>query len=172
MRILLINGSSRSDGLNGAVLRAVRDDLPRDAVVETLDLFAFPLFDPGAEAPQAVQAEREKVRLADRVVVSTPEYNYGIPGPLKNALDWLSRPAYKSVFAGKPVAVLSASPSPVGGARVQLALQTVLGGMVANVHPSPAVTIGGPLAARDEEGNLASDEARSRISRLVRGFIG
>ena len=111
------------------------------------------------------------VREAAGVVIVTPEYNYGIPGGLKNALDWLSRPGFKSVFAGKRVAVLSVSPSVTGGVRAQGALKTVLGGMVAQVFPFPEVCLAGALAARGDDGGLADAGSRERVAGLVQAFV-
>lgn len=182
LALALFTGSLRPDGVSAAVTHSVKAALP--AHVQTVDVAfgGFPLYDPrlhlgplgspdGADLPEPVRTAYFAVREAAGVVIATPEYNYGIPGPLKNALDWLSRPGFKSVFAGKRVAVISVSPSVTGGVRAQGALKTVLGGMVAQVFPFPEVTLAGAFAARGDDGGLADAGSRERVATLVNAFV-
>src|SRR5690606_23086457 len=99
-----------------------------------------------ADASEVGQAAVDELRAqiggADAVLIATPEYNYSIPGVLKNAIDWTSRPSYRSVWAGKPVGILGASPGAVGTARAQGHLRQVLAGMTAQVSPHPEFALG------------------------------
>jgi chromate reductase len=181
LTLALFTGSLRPDGVSAAAAHSVKSVLPGHLQAVDVAFGGFPLYDPrlhlgplgspdGADLPEPVRSAYRVVRDAAGVIIVTPEYNYGIPGPLKNALDWLSRPGFKSVFAGKRVAVLSVSPSPTGGVRAQGALKTVLGGMVAQVFPFPEVALAGPFAARGDHGGLAEAAARERVAALVNAF--
>jgi chromate reductase, NAD(P)H dehydrogenase (quinone) len=133
MRVLGISGSLRRDSFNGALLRAAAERLPGGAeLVEYDGLGDVPPYDEDVEragAPAAVEALREAVRGADAVLIATPEYNSSIPGQLKNALDWVSRPAGKSALNGKPAAVVGASTGMFGAVWAQAELRKVLGAM-------------------------------------------
>jgi chromate reductase len=134
MRVLGISGSLRRGSFNGALLRAAAERLPAGAeLVELERLGEVPPYDEDVEAagiePEAVRELREAIRAADAVLIATPEYNRSIPGQLKNALDWASRPAGKSVLNGKPAAVLGASTGMFGAVWAQAELRKVLGAM-------------------------------------------
>ncbi len=133
MRVLGLSGSLRSGSLNSALLRAAAERLPAGAeLVEFERLAAIPPYDEDADtepAPDAVRALREAIRGADAVLIATPEYNHSIPGQLKNALDWASRPAGQSALNGKPAAAIGASKSMFGGVWAQAELRKVLGAM-------------------------------------------
>lgn len=180
--LAIFTGSLRPDGVSAATTHSVKAALPAHVQPVDVPFRGFPLYDPrlhlgplgsadGADLPEPVRSAYFQVRDAAGVVIVTPEYNYGIPGGLKNALDWLSRPGFKSVFAGKRVAVLSVSPSVTGGARAQGALKTVLGGMVAQVFPFPEVCLAGAAAARGDDGGLADAGSRERVAGLVTAFV-
>ena len=112
MKILAVSGSLRSESHNGALLRAAAEEAPRDVDIELWNgLKGIPAFDQDDEIdpPLTVEAFRDKVRDADAVLFATPEYNSSIPGALKNALDWASRPIATNVFRNKPVAVIGSS---------------------------------------------------------------
>jgi chromate reductase, NAD(P)H dehydrogenase (quinone) len=133
MRVLGISGSLRRDSFNGALLRAAAERLPGAAeLVEYDSLSEVPPYDEDVEeagAPAAVEALREAVRRADAILIATPEYNSSIPGQLKNAFDWVSRPAGKSALNGKPAAVVGASTGMFGAVWAQAELRKVLGAM-------------------------------------------
>jgi chromate reductase, NAD(P)H dehydrogenase (quinone) len=142
MRVLGISGSLRSGSLNTALLRAAAERLPAGVELVEFDrLGDVPPYDEdidpssssagpgGAEVPEAVRELREAILAADAVLVATPEYNHSIPGQLKNALDWASRPAGQSALNGKPAAAIGASKSMFGGVWAQAELRKVLAAM-------------------------------------------
>jgi chromate reductase, NAD(P)H dehydrogenase (quinone) len=133
MRVLGISGSLRSGSLNSALLRAAAERLPAGAeLVEFERLREVPPYDEDVEleaTPAVVEELRQAVRSADAVLIATPEYNHSIPGQLKNALDWVSRPAGKSALNGKPAAAIGASTGMFGAVWAQAELRKVLGAL-------------------------------------------
>lgn len=165
VKVLGIAGSLRRDSLNKKALRAAQALAPEGVSVEIHDIAAIPLFNADVLAegfPPAVQALREAIAAADAVLIATPEYNFSIPGVLKNAIDWASRPPDQP-FAGKPVAILGASPGRVGTARAQYHLRQMLVFLDAHALNKPEVMIGGAGEVFDEAGEMV-DEA-------TRGFV-
>ncbi|MEX2105716.1 MAG: NADPH-dependent FMN reductase [Solirubrobacterales bacterium] len=140
MRVLGISGSLRRDSLNSALLRAAAERLPAGVeLVEFERLREIPPYDADAELeamPDAVRELREAIRGADAVLVATPEYNHSIPGVLKNALDWASRPAGESALMGKPAAAIGASTGMFGAVWAQAEVRKVLGAMGGRVIES------------------------------------
>jgi chromate reductase len=133
MRVLGISGSLRRDSLNSALLRVAAERLPAGVeLVEFERLRDIPPYDDDAEltgTPDAVAELRQAMRDADAVLVATPEYNHSIPGVLKNALDWASRPAGKSALNGKPAAAIGASTGMFGAVWAQAETRKVLGAL-------------------------------------------
>lgn len=132
MRVLGITGSLRRDSYNHALLREAAERLPAGAeLVEFERLREIPPYDADleAETPMAVAELRRAMREADAVLVATPEYNHSIPGVLKNALDWASRPAGQSALNGKPAAVVGASTGMFGAVWAQAETRKVLGAL-------------------------------------------
>jgi chromate reductase len=133
MRVLGISGSLRSGSLNSALLRVAAERLPAGAeLVEYERLGEIPPYDEDVElaaTPAVVEELRQAVRNADAVLIATPEYNHSIPGQLKNALDWVSRPAGKSALNGKPAAAIGASTGMFGAVWAQAELRKVLGAL-------------------------------------------
>ena len=135
MRVLGISGSLRRDSLNTALLRTAAERLPAGAeLVEFERLREIPPYDADADAepggaPDAVRELREAMREADAVLVATPEYNHSIPGVLKNALDWASRPAGQSALNGVPAAAIGASTGMFGAVWAQAETRKVLGAL-------------------------------------------
>jgi chromate reductase, NAD(P)H dehydrogenase (quinone) len=133
MKVLGLSGSLRRDSHNSALLRTAAERLPAGAELIPFEgLGEIPPYDEDVEAfdlPDAVRELREAIRAADAVLVATPEYNHSIPGQLKNALDWASRPAGQSALNGKPAAVIGASTGMFGAVWAQAELRKVLGAM-------------------------------------------
>ena len=160
--IVGICGSLRGGSINRMALELAGSVMPATMKLDIVDIGAVPLFNGDVLAqgfPPSVADLRERLRRADAVVIATPEYNFSIPGVLKNALDWVSR-GDDQPFAMKPVAILSASPGPVGGARVQYDLRKVLLFMNAMVLAKPEVFIGLAPKKFDAQGVCIDDDTR------------
>lgn len=155
-------GSLRAASLNRMAIHLAGRSMPAGMALEVLDWRDVPVFDGDLFAkglPPAVAALKERIRRADAVLIATPEYNFSIPGGLKNVLDWLSR-GDDQPFALKPVAILTASAGPLGGARVQYDLRKVLLFLNALVLAKPEVFIGGAAAKFDAAGECTDETTR------------
>ncbi|HWK41182.1 MAG TPA: NAD(P)H-dependent oxidoreductase, partial [Croceibacterium sp.] len=122
LRILGIAGSLRAGSLNRALLRAAADLAPAGVTIERFDLMQVPLYNGDVEEagdPPGVAAFKQAIAAADGVLIATPEYNHGVPGVMKNAIDWASRPPRGAPLGGKPVGLIGASPGMTGTARGQ-----------------------------------------------------
>jgi chromate reductase len=166
-------GSLRKASVNRAALRLAGEAMPPSMTLDIVDWREFPVFDGDVFAqglPASVAALRERIRRADGVLIATPEYNFSVPGGLKNAIDWLSR-GDDQPFALKPVAILTASPGPVGGARVQYDLRKVLLFLNAMVLVKPEVFIGGAAGKFDAASGQCTDETtRKFVSAQMEAF--
>jgi chromate reductase len=167
--VLGIAGSLRKDSLNRAALRAAQALAPEGVRVEIFDLDGIPVYNQDDElSPPARVAElKAAVRAADAILFVTPEFNYSIPGVLKNAIDWGSRPYGDSCWQGKPVAVMGASVSPFGSARAQYHLRQFF--VFLDMHPlnKPEVMIGGAAQKFDAAGNLTDERIGKSIQDLL-----
>ena len=166
-------GSLREGSLNRAALLAAVDLAPEGTTIETLGLETIPLYNGDLDVdggPEPVRTFKERIAQADGLLIVTPEYNYSIPGVLKNALDWASRPAYKSVLAHKPVAFFGASMSPLGTARAQSQLKHVLLGTLSEVFPYPEVLVGAAHKKFDESGKLTDAATGEHIAKLLGAY--
>ena len=170
MRLLAISGSLRRDSYNTQLLRAA-GELAADGIeVELYEgLATIPPYDSDEEAlgtPAPVADLKRRIAAADVVLIATPEYNSSIPGQLKNALDWVSRPIKESPFRSKPTAVIGASTSAYGGVWAQAELRKVLGIIGARVVEADVAV---PNAAEhfDAEGRLTNDETREQLAQLL-----
>lgn len=140
-RILIIPGSLRAASASRATARAIVKLVGDAAKCETADLGSLPHYNADVPDDPAVSAFIKSVGDADGVVFVTPEYNYSVPGVLKNAIDWASRPAYDSVFKGKPCFVVSISGGVLGGVRAQAHLKSILNAMLACTHVSKEIVV-------------------------------
>jgi chromate reductase len=174
MELLAIPGSLRRASFNRALLVAAGELVPEGSTLAIEDLREIPLYDgdldDDAHRPASVQALKQRITQADAVLIATPEYNYGIPGVLKNAIDWASRPGYRSPFRDKPVAIVSASPSAVGGARAQGQLKQVLLGMAAEVFPYPEFLVGG-AHGKLVDGRLTDESTRTHLRDMLAALV-
>jgi chromate reductase len=164
MRVLGISGSLRRDSYNTALLRAAAERLPAGVeLVEFDGLREIPPYDADAEleaTPEAVRSLREAIRGADAVLVATPEYNHSIPGVLKNALDWASRPAGKSALMGKPAAAIGASTGMFGAVWAQAETRKVLGALGGRVIESELPIPRAAEAYADGRLNLSPEQSQ------------
>ncbi len=173
VRVLGFAGSLRRDSYNRAALRAAQELLPPGMTLEIFDLAPIPLFNEDVErdgVPMAVKEFKERIAAADALLIATPEYNYSIPGVLKNAIDWASRPPGQSPLIGKPLAIMGASSGYFGSARAQYHLRQVC--VILNMHPvnSPEVFISGAASKFDETGKLTDGMFRDGISKLLKAL--
>jgi chromate reductase, NAD(P)H dehydrogenase (quinone) len=169
VNILGFAGSLRKGSYNKALLRAAAELLPAGAALEIFDLFGITPYNQDLETdpPHSVIEFKAKIRAAGAILIATPEYNYSVPGVLKNAIDWASRPSGDSAWKGKPVAIMSASTGMLGGARAQYHLRQtfVTLNMRCVVQPELIVT----FAAQkfDADGRLADEAARKILQQLL-----
>jgi chromate reductase len=173
LTILGIAGSLRQGSLNRAALRAAQALAPPDARVDVFELDGIPLFNQDAEepAPPRVAELKQKIRAADAILIVTPEYNYSIPGVLKNAIDWASRPYGDSAWEGKPAGIMGASVGTLGTARAQYHLRQVF--VFLNMHPlnRPEVMIAQADKRFDTQGNLTDPSTRDHIRKLLEALV-
>jgi len=173
VKILGFVGSLRKASYNKALMRTAMQLLPEGAKLEVFDLAEFPLFNQDFERtpPEIVKQFKAKIRAADAILMASPEYNYSIPGVLKNAIDWASRPPTDNVFDGKPVAVMSASTSKLGGARMQYHLRQSF--VWLNMYPinRPEFMLANAAAYFDNEGNLKDEDTRNRLKDLLEALV-
>jgi chromate reductase len=167
--ILGIAGSLRSASYNRWTLRAAQKLAPRGVSIEIFELEGIPPYnqDHEKEPPAKVADLKARVRAADAVLLVTPEYNYSIPGVLKNAIDWASRPYGDSAWAGKPVAVMGASIGALGTARAQYHLRQCFVFLDMDPVNQPEVMIGNAAQRFDAQGNLADETSRKLIGDLL-----
>lgn len=159
IRLAAISGSLRAASANTAVLRTLQDAMPQGVQMDLLPIDALPLYNQDMDGPEPLPEVAEfknAIAAADGLVICTPEYNFGVPGVLKNALDWASRPAFASPLKGKPVVMMSASPAFTGGARAQSQLRETLSATLARVLARPPVVIAA-VHTKLQQGRLADD---------------
>jgi chromate reductase, NAD(P)H dehydrogenase (quinone) len=172
IKILGIAGSLRKASFNRAALRAAQGLVPTGATLEILDLPDLPGFNQDNEKspPAAVTDMKVKIRAADAILLVTPEYNYSMPGVLKNAIDWASRPYGDSAWKGKPVAVMGASVGALGTARAQYDLRKCLVFLDMPTVNQPEVMISAAASKFDQGGNLTDQTAKDLIGKLLVGL--
>ncbi len=170
LRFLGIAGSLRRASYNRGLLRAAIDAAPAGVTVTAFDLADLPIFNADVEAdgdPAPVSAFKDAIAAADALLIATPEYNHCVPGVLKNAIDWASRPARRSVLADKPVAIMGASTGRGGTARAQAHLRDGLAYTNGLVLALPEVLVGEAGIKFDAEGNLQDDDTRAEVRDLL-----
>ncbi|TCP14894.1 chromate reductase [Crenobacter luteus] len=164
VRVLGLAGSLRQASYNRALLRAAVELAPPEVALSVADIGAIPLYNEDVYEqgfPEPVIALREAIRRAEAVLIVTPEYNYSVPGVLKNAIDWVSRPP-EQPFDGKPVAIMGASPGMFGSARAQYHLRQTLVSLNARPMSKPEVMVASAHQKFDAHGKLA-DETTARF---------
>ena len=175
-RLLGISGSLRKGSYNTALLRAARERLATGSTLELATLHGIPLYDGDVEAesglPDSVQALKEQVVASDGVLIATPEYNNGIPGVLKNAIDWLSRPPddIPRVFHGRPFALLGASPGGLGTILAQNAWLPVLRTLRADFWSKGRLMVSRAGKVFDGAGSLQDEAIAEQLAKFVSGF--
>jgi len=174
IKILGFAGSLRKSSYNRAILRAAMELLPDDAELEIFDLEGIPPFNQDLEGSpvQRVKDFKAKVKAADAILIATPEYNYSIPGVLKNAIDTASRPYGDNSFQGKPVAVMGASVGMLGSSRAQYHLRQCF--VFLDMYPVNGPEVMVPVAQDkvDKDGRLTDENTREHIAKLIDSLVG
>jgi chromate reductase len=164
-RIVALAGSLRRGSFNRALIHAAQELAPEGMTIESIEIADLPFYNADVEAegdPPSVVALKASLRQADGILIATPEYNDGIPAVLTNVIDWGSRLPGRAPLAGKPVAVMGASPSQIGTARAQLHLRQLLGHVQARVLPPPELLIA-RAHERFDAGLRLEDEGTRRV---------
>lgn len=173
VRILGIAGSLRKMSYNRAALRAAATLIPHGSTLENFHLDGVPPFNEDHEKEFQPRARefKSKVAAADAILIVTPEYNYSVPGVLKNAIDWASRPYGESAWNAKPVGIMGASPGMLGTARAQYHLRQMF--VFLNMFPlnQPKVMIANASEKFDEQGDLKDPQTSEKIKELLEALV-
>ncbi len=173
VHILGFAGSLRKSSFNRALLREALELVPEDARLEVFDLEGIPPFNQDLEnqPPEKVKEFKAKIRGADAILIATPEYNYSIPGVLKNAIDWASRPYGDNALEGKPVALMGASVGMLGTARAQYHLRQTF--VFLNMHPlnRPEVMVPFVNDKINNDGKVTDPKTKEKIRELLESLI-
>lgn len=173
INILAFGGSQRKGSTTFALLREAQRLAPAGVTITVHDISSIPLYNQDLEQnlPPAVVAFKAAVKAADAVLISTPEFNYSVPGSLKNAIDWLSRPYGDNSLDGKPAAIMSASMGQLAGSRAQYHLRQIL--VFLNVHPlnRPEMMVPEALAKFDASGNLTDAKTKEKLAELLVALV-
>jgi chromate reductase len=173
IKILGIPGSLRQASFNRHALKAAQALLPAGAALDIFELGGIPPYnqDLDKQPPAAVVDLKARVRAADAILFSTPEYNYSVPGVLKNAIDWASRPYGDSAWHGKPVAVMGASVGALGSARAQYHLRQCFVFLNMYAVNQPEVLISNAAQRFNERGELTDETSRELIRKLLAELV-
>ena len=173
IRILGIPGSLRRESYNRAALKAATQLAPDGVTIDVFELDGIPGFNQDEEQnpPAKVVEFKKQIRESDAILFVTPEYNYSVPGVLKNAIDWASRPYGDSAWSGKPVAIMGASVGALGSARAQYHLRQIF--VFLNMFPvnQPEVMIANAADRFDAAGNLTHDATKEFIRQLIQNLV-
>jgi len=171
--ILGIAGSLRKQSFNRRLLRAAQELTPEGARIDIFELDDIPSFNQDEEGnpPAKVSELKQRVRSADAILFVTPEYNYSVPGVLKNAIDWASRPYGDSAWNGKPVAIMGASVGTIGTARAQYHLRQMFVFLNMYAVNQPEVMLSNAHKHFDEQGKLTDETAKKLIRQLLEELV-
>lgn len=169
MNIVAISGSLRKDSFNTALLRALQSLAPADMQIEILEIGNLPLYNSDDEAtfPIVAQALKDKIASADGVIIATPEYNRSIPGVLKNAIDWASRPYGQNSFSGKLALTMGVSVGKLGTAVAQSHLKQILTYLDMQVIGQPELYLGPASEIFDAGGNVIDKPTKELLVRAL-----
>ncbi|MFP5349316.1 MAG: NADPH-dependent FMN reductase [Gammaproteobacteria bacterium] len=176
-RIIGIAGSLRRGSYNAALLRAAAESAPANSKIETASIRGIPLYDGDVEAadgiPAAVTQLKDLVAGADALLLVTPEYNHSIPGVLKNAIDWMTRPGadIARVFGNKPVGLIGATPGGLGTAFSQTAWLPVLHTLGTRMYTGRSLYVSNAAKVFDGEGKLVDAAMQQRLRSYLEGFV-
>lgn len=173
LNILGIVGSLRKGSYNHYALKAAAELVPDGTTLSLVELHGLPVFNQDDEMapPASVLEFKRRILAADAILFATPEYNYSLPGCLKNAIDWGSRPYGASAWQGKPAAIIGASIGSFGTARAQYDLRKVLVALDMPVVTQPEIMIGNAAQRFDEDGRLNDEPTRKLIGKLLTALV-
>jgi chromate reductase, NAD(P)H dehydrogenase (quinone) len=172
--VLGIAGSLRQASYNRALLRTATELAPPELNIKIFDLMPIPMYNEDVEAkgdPESVQDFKKAIGETDGLLIATPEYNYGIPGVLKNAIDWASRPPNKSTIYGKPAAIMGTSQGSGGTIRSQLALRQTFLFVEVYAMLKPEILIANSRDKFDAQGNLTDERTRGYLAKFLKSFV-
>jgi chromate reductase, NAD(P)H dehydrogenase (quinone) len=171
MKVLGVGGTLRKGSYSKALLLEVQKLAPEGVVIDITEIGDFPLYNPDIPVPDSVQKFKNAIKEADAILFSTAEYNYSIPGALKNAIDWGSRPYGDNSWENKPVAIMSESIGMLGGVKAQYHLRQTM--IYTNMHPlnKPEVIVGMVKEKFDEQGNLTDEHTKEKIKELIQALV-
>lgn len=175
LRVVGFAGSLRAGSYNGALLRSARELAPAGLAIEIYESIELPLFNEDVEEhgdPEPVAAFKAAIAEADALLIATPEYNYGVPGVLKNAIDWASRPPGRGPLDGKLAAIIGASVSMVGSARAQQQLRQVFAFTNTLAMLQPEVLVSRAHQKFDRDGHLSDEATRRFLRQYLETFHG
>jgi chromate reductase, NAD(P)H dehydrogenase (quinone) len=175
LRVLGFAGSLRAQSYNGALLRSAQELAPAGMAIEIYESIELPLFNEDVEArgdPGPVATFKAAIREADALLIATPEYNYGVPGVLKNAIDWASRPPGRGPLDGKLAGIVGASPGIVGTARAQQQLRQTFAFTNTLAMLQPEVLVGRARDKFDRDGRLSDQATRTFFRQYLETFHG
>lgn len=173
MDILAISGSLRKESTNTKLLHAFMKLAPSGTNIELADISKLPLYDQDDEAayPAPAKAFKDKVDAADAIIIATPEYNRSIPGVLKNAIDWASRPYGTNSFKRKPMLVAGVSSGKIGTAVAQSHLRQILLYLDADILGQPELYLGPSKEVFDEKGGIADDALNEKLAQALEALV-
>ncbi len=173
VKILGIAGSRRRGSYNRLALATAQQLVPEGATLGSFEIDDIPLFNQDDEnpLPASVIAFKDEIRVADAVLFVTPEYNYSVPGVLKNAIDWGSRPPGENAWRGKPVAIMGASVGAFGSARAQYHLRQICTALDMPTVNQPEVMIANAASRFDADGRLTDEKATDLIAKLLARLV-
>ena len=173
MNILGFAGSLRKGSYNRALLREALVLVPAGTNLEIFELDGIPPYNQDLEPsmPEKVKQFKQKIKAADALLIATPEYNHSIPGMLKNAIDWASRPPQDNPFEDKPVAIMSVSTGMLGGARAQYHLRQIF--VFLNMHPinKPQIFVNFAAQKFDSNGKLLDEKTKEMVKELLQSLV-
>jgi chromate reductase len=171
MKVLGVGGTLRKGSFSKALLVEAQKLAPEGVVIEITEIGEFPLYNPDIEIPEIVQKFKNSIGEADAILFSTAEYNYSIPGALKNAIDWGSRPFGDNSWEDKPVGIMSESTGILGGVKALYHLRQTM--FYTNMHPlnKPEVIVTKVKEKFDENGNLTDEHTKEKIKELLDALV-
>jgi chromate reductase len=171
MKILGIGGTLRKGSFSRSLLLEAQKLASEGIVIELTEFGDFPLYNPDIAVPKQVQKFKDQIKAADAILFSTAEYDYSVPGSLKNAIDWASRPYGDNSFEDKPAAIMSESIGNVSGSRAVYHLRQIMAYLDVHVLNKPEVMVPNASTAFDEQGNLIDKHTKEKIKELIQALV-